>query len=153
MRVYWVPPFYLHLARPAVVSVMQNVGIHEYTQLKDEHGKYEHERGDDEELGIYRYTGEIPPCLGCRNNDDEGDQNGTEEEASRSHQHDALAVFDDVEQGIVQQEDIWVSAVCPTQLSSPRELANGSIVEARAACMARSGSPWTEGSRCLAAAV
>ncbi len=29
----------------------------------------------------------------------------------RSHQHDALAVLDDVEQGIVLQEDVWVSAV------------------------------------------
>jgi len=30
---------------------------------------------------------------------------------SDSRQHDALSVFDDVEQGVVAQEDIWVSAV------------------------------------------
>jgi hypothetical protein len=27
--------------------------------------------------------------------------------------HDALAVFDDVEQGVVPKEDVWISGVSP----------------------------------------
>lgn len=30
--------------------------------------------------------------------------------------HDALAVFDDVEQGVVSKEDVWISGVSPPMI-------------------------------------